>query len=271
MNEANRDATSLPMWLEEHCTRLIQQDKELWNLNLNIRRLDEFQMTRLADALRQNNVLQIINLTTSLKHHGRALQPFATMVLPHHRSLKILYLCYNDLTDVSGIAAALKSNDSLEELYLHNNCLTCPSAEQLAGMLQTNQSLRSLHLGYNHIQNKGCTALAKSLVSNTSLRILGLDHNRITTVGSSAMENALQYNFVIQQIDLSMNDTSLASARIPILCRANKMGRRYLGNPQFRLAFWVLVLESARSDPDLLYFFLRSKPDLLLFRRQNNG
>ena len=266
MNDHQPDTNSLPMWLEEQCTRLMQQDAGLWNLNLNIRRLDEFQMTRLADALRQNHVLQILNLTTSLKHHGRALRLFANVVLPHHRSLKILYLAYNDMTDLSDIAAALKSNTYLEELYLHNNCLTCESAEQIAESLHSNRSLKALHLGYNRIQDRGCAALANCLLYNSSLRILGLDHNRITAVGYSQMENALQYNVVIQQIDLSMNETDASRTSIPLLCRANRMGRSCLAGSQFGWEFWTLVLESVRTDPDLLYFFLKCKPDLLLMR-----
>lgn len=259
---------ALPMWLEEQCSRLRQQDVELWNLNLNIRQLDEYQMTYLAEALRQNNVLQILNLTTSLKHHGRALQLFANIVLPHHRSLKILYLAYNDMTDVSGIAAALKSNAYLEELHLHNNCLTCESAEQIAESLRTNQSIKSLYLGYNRIQDRGCAALANCLWYNTSLRMLGLDHNRITAIGYTEMERALQYNVVIQQIDVSMNETNVGCSSIPVLCRANRMGRSCLGKHQLGWEFWTVVLESVRTDPDLLYFFLKSKPDLLLTSRK---
>lgn len=172
------------------------------------------------------------------------------------------------MTSVSGIAEALKSNAYLEELYLHNNDLTCESAEQIAESLQSNRSLKSLHLGYNQIQDKGCAALANCLLYNASLRILGLDHNRITAAGYSAIENALQSNTVIQQIDLSMDETDVTCRRIPILCRANRMGRSYLGKPQFGWEFWTVTLESVRADPDLLYFFLKSLPNLFLLHRQ---
>jgi hypothetical protein len=268
MNNHSHTTDALPPWLQEQCTRLLQQDIELWNLNLNIRRLDEFQTAYLAEALRQNNVLRTLNLTSSFKHHGHALQLFASIVLPHHRSLKVLYLAYNDMIDVSGIGAALKSNVCLEELHLHNNCLTCESAEQIAESLQLNHTLKTLHLGYNRIHDRGCAALAQCLVHNSSLKVLGLDHNRITANGFAEIETALQHNIVIQQIDLSMSDSEVAETRISMLCRANQMGRSCLGNPQFGWNFWVLVLEAVQTDPDLLFYFLKFKPDLFLLSRQ---
>lgn len=273
MNETNRhvhdETLLLPIWLQEPCTRLLQQDPELWNLNLNIRQLDSDQMTQLADALQQNCVLRILNLTSSLKQHRHALQPLANRVLPHHESLKILYLCYNNIKDVTGIATALRSNHTLEELYLHNNNLTCSSAEQLATSLQTNQALKVLHLGYNHIADKGCIALAQCLSNNsnnnnnTTLQSLSLHHNPITSVGMAVMEQALQKNFVIQHMDFCVNESDILSTRIALLCRANQMGRRQLlETTSFCLSSWMILLESINSDPDLLYFFLQSKPDL---------
>lgn len=48
-----------------------------------------------------------------------------------------------------------------------------------------------------------------------------------------------------------------------IVCRANEAGRGFLANDESnRLGVWPAFLERLKADPDLLFFFLRCKPDL---------
>ena len=261
--------SNIPMWLQEVCARLRLQDDQLKNLNLNIRRLDPGMMRVLADAMRSNQVLVILNLTNSISRQPtEALQPLAELVLPHHASLTVLHLSYNKMQDMAALGRALASNEHLEEVYLDCNCINDQGAQCIAKGLSTNHALRVLRLSYNDIGNEGCFALASALEKNSCLLQLSLKrNNKIDQAGATSLKLALLQNCTLRELDLSMNDAVPAHCTnmIDFLCGKANVHREILmsgtSNP-----LWSIFLARLRMDPDLLYSFLRFKPDLFRYQ-----
>jgi Leucine-rich repeat (LRR) protein len=254
----------IPPWLQEHCSRLLSNDKTLTNLNLNIRQLNIECMVALEAAMRQTSHLYTLNLTTSLTTDPLALEVIA-QVICHHVSLKVLHLSYNRLLNVTCIGQALMAkNSTLTHLYLDYNLIDRQSCLALADGLCHNTTLEVLQLGSNNIGDEGCIALAKAVACNKTLRILGLARNGITNKGAAAMEEAMQSNFTIEYINCDKNwFPSVQQTRLELMCRANKAGRSFLTSPSLEnTACSPIILERVAGDLDLLAFFLKAKPEL---------
>ena len=279
--------TSIPSWLQEHCLRLCSNDASLTNLNLNIRRLNADCMVALASALSQNSCLRTLNLATSVSNNASAVDTLSQRVMKSHESLQIVHLSYNRLTNIESIGISLRTNLTLVELYLdYNNIADC---QGLAAGLSHNRNLRVIQLESNLIDDEGCQELAKALSSNRCLKVLGLARNLITTVGASALEKALQgdsstpANVTVVWIDLHRNHhVSLKQqGSVQLLCDANMAGRQFVVSfnnlyqrlqheserrQQVPLSAWPYILRRITNRADLLFFFLKAKPDLYSVR-----
>jgi len=316
-------ASALPQWLEEHCQRLSSRSlietntspvsaachsthdhgiSRIFNLNLNLRRLDAFMMQALADALSQNDEIQIINLTSALvsrNHHHRrptagssdhhthssssssdeTLIPLAQL-LCHHKSLEVIHLSYNRLTDASCLGRALSTNSSLQELYMDHNQMSGASVVALAGGLARNPDtkLRVLCLNSNRMGDLGGMALAQLLLTNQSLKRLQLTNNMLGGASVLALCQALEQRNVTL-IELGLEETTEPSAqsmgaasqqlcRIQQLLQANRSGRYLLQQePPPPMGLWPLVLEGLPIDPQ--YYFLQQLPGLVMMTPEN--
>lgn len=254
-------SSSYPTWFGELCARL-SKGNDLHNLNLNLRRLDRRMMALLSESLRNNCTLRVLNLTGSLSSEG-ALEPLGSVVLPHHDSIQVLHLSYNAITDVSSLGAAFSSNKSLREVYLDHNRIDSHGARCFSEGLVRNTSLKILCLGYNQIGDSGSLTLAKALCRNESLEQLTLERNAISCAGAQAWEGALSHNVDMKLIRLDYNPIARRLCdRINILCRANEAGRKFLPDPSLTHALWTKILARVSNDRDVLYYFLRARPDL---------
>mmetsp|Transcript_11921 Transcript_11921/g.17090 ORF Transcript_11921/g.17090 Transcript_11921/m.17090 type:complete len:262 (-) Transcript_11921:165-950(-) len=256
---------SLPSWLQEHCARLESNDPELLNLNLNIRRLNFESMRHFSQALQSNNVLQILNLTSSLVTPSD-IRPLAA-ILVDQKSLQVIHLSYNQLKDIPHFEPVLRSNQSIRHLYFNFNRLTNQSAIALAEGLTQNTSLEVLDLSWNKIGDPGAVALAAMLHHNTTLKYLGLSRNLFELEGAKAIYQALHVNTDITRLDFSDN-----SAQIPVqyvleverLCLANKYGRKLMSCQDLPSSIWprVLARKKEQRQADMIYYFLTSQPEL---------
>lgn len=258
-------ASSLPPWLVDHCVRLQNNDENLSNLNLNIRRLTLEMMEELVSALRHNNVLTVLNLTSSLINNPAAIEPLTASIVPQHVSLQILHLGHNRLATVS---LQLANNSVLKELYLEYNALGPVSCQYLAHGLRQNSVLQVLQLNYNLVGNAGCEALAQAMQHNSSLLVLGLQRNGISDA-SSLVQILEDYNVWIRRIRLEQNNDipAVQQTRIRLLSRANAAGRRFLRHAALDDPLWPRLLH--RLDYNLKFFFFQQKPELLLLFRDN--
>ena len=255
--------TTLPPWLEEHCLRLQAKNSDIINLNLNIRRLDESMMEALAKALRNNHVIEIVNLTSALIQPEQALLPLAQVVLPNHPSLQTIHLSYNRLENVTALGLALQTNKSLLELYLDYNLINTSSAVALARGIAQNNTLQVLQLNFNRIGDQGGRALGNALQSNKSLRQLGLKKNILGPDSASVFMEVLLENVTLTRLNLDENSNFPASAfqKVQYYIRSNQVGRYLLRDRFLPAGLWSLTLEGL--EPTMMFFFLKRKPDLI--------
>ena len=134
--------------------------------------------------------------------NGKEITDISTLAeaLKTNETVQKLGLDDNGITDIGVLAEALKANQTLHTLGLWDNEITEVGA--LAGALKTNQTLHFLSLGGNRITEVG--ALAEALKTNQTLHTLGLNGNQITNI--RALAEALMTNQTLQWLGLDGNE-----------------------------------------------------------------
>ena len=253
-----------PPWFHDQCERLEANEKGLDHLNLNIRRLSLPMASQLANALVSNNVLTVLNLTSSFGAPG-CIDAIAK-ALSSRSSLEVIYLAYNGLVDVGALGYAMRTNTSLRELHLDHNRIDAAAGVALAGGLESNSTLRVLNLASNKIGDKGAVAIAKALGTSgtkSGIRRVELDRNLVGNKGGRALLSALQNNYTLQHISLRENDMKgYLSQMVTFLSHMNGNGRNILPfNTEVPDGVWSHLL-SRQTDHSAVFFFLQAKPSL---------
>jgi len=99
------------------------------------------------------------------------------------------------------LADALRTNTSLERLYLWNTGIGDDGAKALAAVLASNTHLKDISLGGNRIGDEGGKALAAALRTNTTLQLFYLGNNRIGKEAKQAMAKMFADNYCLTLID----------------------------------------------------------------------
>ena len=133
-----------------------------------------------------------------------------------------LYLCNNQITDITALGNALNTNSTLTKLYLCNNQITDITA--LANALNTNSTLATLDLEYNQITD--ISALGNALNTNSTLTKLDLGENLITDI--SALGNALNTNSTLTSLYLENNQITDNDKNILRQAWGNRSSNLYL-------------------------------------------
>lgn len=132
-------------------------------------------------------------------------------------SLTMLNLIDNELKGgdaVACIARILRSNQTIEMLYLGHNRLGCHGMKDFAHSLAVNESLRTLSLRGNHVKANGISALVKEgLIRNCCLRCLDLECNQVGVKGAQTLETYLSYDKVLEELNLSSNSLGVDGAK----------------------------------------------------------
>ena len=152
-----------------------------------------------------------------------------------------LFLNGNPIGDLGAIAlsSALESNKNIVALYLEgmNNSISVVGVQAIASALQINSSLKYLYFGSNYpTSDTGAQAFALALRVNNSLELLELSGNNIGSTGAGALASALQINTALSYCDLSSTNNNIdntgASAFINTLQNNYSLTYLYLsGNP----------------------------------------
>jgi hypothetical protein len=181
----------------------------------------------------------------------------------NHASLKTLHLSYNKLVGVELVAAALRANTSLENIFLDYNRIQ-DDAVLLANALKHNKTLKTLHLGKNQVDDRGAIALAAMLTENQTLEWISLLSNSIQAPGLAALEDALQQNVTLKYLEIDQNPgiTLELHNRVTQLGLANGYGRYLLRSSGTPLGLWSRVLAASGGQANKMYFFLKSMPEL---------
>merc|ERR1712167_287665 len=85
------------------------------------------------------------------------------------------------------LADMLKTNETVQELYLDVNRVSDAGAICLADALKHNNTLKQLFLNCNGISDAGAFALAEGLEHNSQLECLNLQRNEISAAGVKAL------------------------------------------------------------------------------------
>ena len=114
------------------------------------------------------------------------------------QSLRILHLESSNVNNriLLMMAAALKDNHQLKELYLCDNKLQPSDGQAIANIIKENQCLELLDLRNNNLQDAGlshiCMGLSEKMNSCSSgIKNLCLANNYITATGISYLAKAL--------------------------------------------------------------------------------
>ena len=113
------------------------------------------------------------------------------------------------------LATALKGNDTLTSLNLHDNDIGDEGAKALATAMKENENIKltSLNLRANNIGDEGARAIATAMKENEKIKLtrLNLGLNAIGDEGAKALAMALLENDTLTFLDLSQWFTSASS------------------------------------------------------------
>ena len=178
----------------------------------------------LAGNLRQNTTLKELHLfdndlgDVGVKAITAALTPMGMATRNNGRCSALHYLSLQDTNcgEQGALAAAeiLRSNNTLQTLYICYNSLGCKGVTYIAKALKSNKMLTFLHLTQTDCSDEGAAALAAMLCSNKTLTKLFLSNydkkfvwiNKIGKVGAVALADALRVNNSLKDLHLSNND-----------------------------------------------------------------
>jgi Ran GTPase-activating protein (RanGAP) involved in mRNA processing and transport len=264
--------------------------------------IDATLATVIASGLKTNTSLRILDLTDN-SMDDEAIAEIAAGLAHGETNVEFVSLDFNAFGDngVAALSQMLAGNSSVTELHLFGNRVSAVGAEHLADALRSNETLRSLILSFNQIGDRGAVALAQALTINTTLTKIWFPSNAIGFEGMQAFADHLPRMKGLEQLNVGMllHDESKEALvqglkrnlRLSVLeieepiceefedvtgrddmnfyLRLNRSGRRLIQDPQVQPSLWAEILartqELKRQDgtPDVLYFLLQKKPELL--------
>ncbi|CAF1024628.1 unnamed protein product [Adineta steineri] len=174
--------------------------KKCTQLKLGQNRITSAGASYIADALRQNNTLEVLSL--------------------RNNNLDDIGVQY--LTDM------LKTNKSLKKLDLSGNHITSTGAMHLANMLKENEILTHLSLSKTNIADKGIQSLANVIQDNNkTLQALSLSGNKLLTYLSiNALSNMIRGNQSLTK--LWIDDCELSKKNQVELRKAAKLKKIFI-------------------------------------------
>ena len=165
-------------------------------------------MSTLSSALTTNSTMKCLKeLRMNYCHLTSQDINVLCIALYQHSKLQTLNVSYNPTIGNEGasyIAAMLKVNKVLKEVYLSNCGITDTGVKELSEMLKINQTLRGLFLSNNNgITSLGAHYLSDILLINTSLQRLSLWSTNISEDGATELCTALYQNQSVKSLFLS--------------------------------------------------------------------
>ena len=119
-------------------------------------------------------------------------------LLKSNHSLEHLYIDQNNLSSesVASIVTGLSHNSSLTKLNISNSQFSMANVDSLASVFKDHSkcTLTELELQDCHISSEGAGKLAAAICKNSTLKRLNLDHNPIGVEGAFSMSDMLQHN-----------------------------------------------------------------------------
>jgi hypothetical protein len=252
----------------------------------------------LADGLSsKTSVVEKLNLTRSTL--GDAEAGIFARVLLANQNLKSLVLSSNNIGDAGALelAVALRQNNTLDLLDLNWNQIGSDGASALADALVANHALKDLNLIFNPIGDDGATSIAEMLTRNESIekvciggfyekglkafatRLSSMNGLQTLTIWDSNTRGytseignsfvlALEQNTTLERFDFGAMRSDLeVMPQVEHLLVLNRGGRRLLsatGESVPPLNYWPRILARSSHNADVLFYFLREIPNVLM-------
>ena len=216
----------------------IQINSTLQNINLSKNHISIEGLLYFMEAVKNNYTLQVVNIT----HNNVTKSGFTSIKqcienLPHEIQIyaswneinkngklvsKIYVSCapgntvenvwsFNEYDPdhlVVCLSECLKEENTLQELNLQWNQITCDGAKKIGEAIQVNTTLQKLGISGNMISDDGAAAISDGLKNNNSLQVLNMSGNNITSQGAKKIGEAIQVNTTLQKLDISNNTIS---------------------------------------------------------------
>lgn len=107
------------------------------------------------------------------------------------------------------LAAALKDNELVKEIYLSDNKLQSSDGNSISTLIKENNNLELIDLKNNNLQDIGlsyvCSGLSEKTNSNCGLKTLIISNNNITANGISYLSKALIHNRSLITLNIGQN------------------------------------------------------------------
>lgn len=159
----------------------------------------------IAEGASKCGLLESFHSTVNKWIGSQVIKAFASHTPP---SLKILRLSMTNIRDqeMQYVATLLGKSKTLQVLDLGWNEISDTSP--IADALSINSTLVTLDLRDNRIDDSGIRGLAKALFHNTQLETIRLYNNRLTENGASCLKIALSHNRTVKDLFIDGNETS---------------------------------------------------------------
>ena len=256
--------------LADKMASIISKHKLMESLILKNNNLGDKGVVKVAQSLYKHSKLKCINLQSNNMTEKSA-EALASVISSNDR-LEKLYLSNNQLQlGVIKIANALSNISSLEVLDLQNNNISYEAANILATAIKTNKSLEKLWLSGNHLRSSTVVvvdalknistlkqlhlngnenisedltpALTSALIRNTSMETLLLSNNGLNDDGVIKIAQSLRKHSKLKVLNLQSNKLTerAAEALEPVISSNTGLKGLYLGNNQLQLGITKLT------------------------------
>jgi len=222
-----------------------------------------------ASMLASNRVLTTLNLSNCSLGDNFAME--LADVLYSNTGLEVLDLGQNEISSngATALADAIRVNTSLKGIILHGNPIGDDGIASLAHALRCNTGLTTLKIS----GKVGLSVLALHLPLIHGLKNLDVyDLNALTSQCTGTFLEALERNTELETVDLQVADNTanegLVDEIMPkvrhqlALNRGGKRILKYEGHVPSSL--WPRILARSSNNLDVIYHFLREKPDVLI-------
>lgn len=160
----------------------------------------------------------------------------------------------------------LAENKGLEKVFISHNPVGTEGAEIMMDLLKKSTNIKDVCFALTRLGPEGCKVIAKNLPECLNLQRINLDGNQIDKCGQEFLE-ALEKSYNIvglfdclpKLIMKGLSPQLSAWKKVDLLLRANKAKRRFFQNAEEHPdAMIPMVLQSATSEPDVMFHFLQN-------------
>lgn len=237
--------------------QVVKSNKKIKSMILNQNKLSDFAIIQIADGLKENKVLEKLEMVTACSSLGASMLVKALHINEH---LSTLNLSFNDLGSSTGleIAEMLTKNCTLIVLDLQKTRIDAPVGAAIGRALLSNTSLTDLNLAQNHLMEVGAAGIAQALVVNHTLTVLNLRDNCLDGTSEASLAEAVKVNSGLQELNVRYNPFGgTTGSELAIALLTNKTIHKVFSD------HWARHLTEQTPTSDILLAALDSNESLV--------